>query len=158
MSSRTIFRTARIVLTILSCAALIAGCGTQSGDTQDLKSFAADYAQTMKVFVDTKGVDTGPVERFYAEDAVFEDVPMKERVEGRDKIMAMFRETSFTLPTTDTVESTVAGQGWFAVQDRVVTEHFDGTEITFFTVCEVKDGLITHQWETYASDAPWLEQ
>jgi limonene-1,2-epoxide hydrolase len=157
MSNRMFFRTALVMLTLLSSTALVVGCGTQSGNSQDMKALATDYARTMKVFGDTQGVDTDPVARLYAENAVFEDVPMKESVEGRDKIMAMFRENSFTLPTTDTVEYVIAGEGWFALQDRVVTEHFDGADITYFTVCEVKDGLITHQWETYESDVPWLK-
>jgi hypothetical protein len=158
MPRMMLVRAVLVALMVVSCAALVAGCGTPGSGSQDLKAFADDYNRTIKSFNEAKGVDTGPVARFYAENAVFEDVPMKERVEGRDKIMAMFRQNSFTLPTTETVESVVTGGGWFAVQNRVVTEHFPGVPITYFTVCEVEDGLITRQWESYTSDAPWLEE
>jgi ketosteroid isomerase-like protein len=138
------------------CVALASGCVTTAGKSGDVPSVAKRYTQTAEAVVDPSDVDKyAPL---YAEDAVFEDVPMEERVEGRSNILDHFRTNMSTDETTDTVEYIVTGDDWFVVQDRVTSGQGEfGSNVTFFTMFEVDDGLITHQLEFYPSDAPWLE-
>jgi len=141
--------------TVACCVVLATGCGTRFSEPRDVPSIAKRYTQTAKTVVNPSDVDK--YTPLYAEDAVFEDVPMKERVEGRSNIIDHFR-TNMSTDTTDTVEHVVTGDGWFVVQDRVSSGQGEFEyDITFFTMFEVKGGLITHQWEFYPSDAPWLE-
>jgi hypothetical protein len=142
----------------VACSVILsAGCGSAASESQKIASLAERYVQASKSLPDESHVDK--LAAFYAEDAVIEDVPMKERVEGRTNIRAVFREDmGISVDSTSTVDYVVTGDDFFIVQERLTQGKGEfATTITMLCMYKVRDGLITHAWEFYPSDAPWLE-